>query len=157
MKKSSGAFVVALCLLLGWPALAQDDADPSSGGLTEEVKVKLVLVDTLVMTKAGETVPDLAQEDFELRVGGTKTGIDTFDVFCPIGAVPDPKEIASAKQLKKNPRWTPTDDLPRRVVFLFDYYTIGTPDRNQLLDAARFRRRTVMVDNPLHPALPHLP
>ncbi len=138
MQKSSGAFVVALFLSLGWPALAQDDAAPSGGGLTEEVKVKLVLVDTLVLTKAGETVPDLVKEDFELRVGGYKTSIDTFDVFCPIGAVPDLKEIASVKQMKKNPRWMPTDDIPRRVVFLFDYYTIKTPDRQQLLNAARF-------------------
>ena len=99
------------------------------------------------MTKAGETIPDLVQEDFELSVGRTKTSIDTFDVFCPIGAVPDPKEIASAKQLKKNPRWTPTDDLPRRIVFLFDYYTIGIADRNQLLDAARFMLQEWKTEN----------
>ncbi len=59
----------------------------------EEVTVRLVLVETLVMDADRRTVPDLPKEDFELKVNGEAVEIDTFDVYCPVGAAADPQPV----------------------------------------------------------------
>jgi VWFA-related protein len=149
VRKLIAVSVAVLMLTVGLTALAQDQTQEqvADSGLVEEVKVKLVMIDVLVTNKKGETVPDLKKEDFELKIGGVVQEIDTFDLHCPIGASPDPKEIATMRQLKESPRWSPTPDVPRRVVFVFDYYTIDVPDRQRLLDAAQYMIQSWKPDN----------
>ena len=80
MKRLACAVSVAIILC---PFVVAQEA-PS-----EEVAVRLVLVETLVMDGDRRTVPDLPREDFELKVNGESVPIDTFDVYCPIGAADD--------------------------------------------------------------------
>ena len=127
MRQLAVSLFVAWMLSWSAPVVAQDTQVPG-----DEVKVKLVIVDTLVMNKQGVTVPDLTQDDFKLTVGGEDVEIDTFDVNCPGGAVADPLEVK--KWTKPRPK-TPGVELNHKIVFVIDYYSLSVPDRKVVLDS----------------------
>lgn len=143
MRKVTVLLAAFGILCAGTPSWTQQ----TSEGLTEDVKVKLMLIDALVMTSNGETVPDMKKEEFELKIAGADREIDTFDLYCPIGAQPDVKEIANLKQLKASTRTFDTPENPRKIVFVFDYYTIATTDRPQILNAAQEMLELWQPDN----------
>jgi VWFA-related protein len=116
--------------------LAQDSSEaPRDSGLTEQVDVTLVMIDTVVMDGKGRTVPDLTREDFVVSIGKAEAEVATFDVNCPIGAFDDP--INLTKERKTGDFQTIGDGVKRRIVFVFDYYFIDIPERKQTIDAAR--------------------
>jgi VWFA-related protein len=123
-------FLIALGLLPGI-VTAQDSQEPLESGAIEEVKVVLVMVETLVLDGKGRTVPDLTEEDFVLTVQGRAREIDEFDVSCPAGAAEEPTELDP-----KNPRKPVVPDLDRKIVLLVDYYHLGTIDRTDVLNQA---------------------
>ena len=127
MRQLAVSLFVAWMLSWSAPVVAQDTQ--VSG---DEVKVKLVIVDTLVMNKQGVTVPDLTQDDFKLTIGGEDVEIDTFDLHCPGGAVADPLEV---KKWTKPRAKTPGIELSHKIVFVIDYYSLSVPDRKVVLDS----------------------
>ena len=86
-------FLVACLFVLLVPAVAQE---PAQIGLTEKEDVALVLVETLVTDGDGRTVPDLAQDDFQLSVNGEVLKPEAVDVTCPGGAMDDAEPVMSA-------------------------------------------------------------
>jgi VWFA-related protein len=124
VKRLASAVSVAiiLCSLVG-----AQEAPP------EEVAVRLVLVETLVMDGDRRTVPDLPKEDFELKVNGESVQIDTFDVYCPIGAADDPQPVVKgALPVALAP------EMKRRMVLVLDYPHLTTRDVSRVLkEAAR--------------------
>jgi VWFA-related protein len=126
--------VCLAALLLTAPApRAQDSSgEPVESDLREEVTVTLVQVDALAMDKKGQTVSDLSREDFELRLGGKRLEIGTFDLTCPIGEAADPLPVSRERGVP--PPMAP--GTRRRVVFAFDYYFMQHTMRTELLEAA---------------------
>jgi VWFA-related protein len=136
--------MTALLVLICSPALAQEPQEkPSDIGQTEEVEVRLVLIETLVLDREGRSVADLTQDDFQLAVEGIVTEIESLDVFCPAGAVGDPGEIGTDQQ-----RQQPTaPEAQRRIVFVVDYYHLVRQDRTKVLDQMREMVRQAKAPN----------
>lgn len=109
-------FVVLLCA----PLVAQDDpAEPQDLGTSEEVEVNLAMIETLVLDGKGNPVQGLTKEDFELTIDGVAHDIDVLDVNCPAEGQPTARE-----RLGLPP-------LPRRFVFVIDYYHLGYAERGE--------------------------
>lgn len=110
--------VLGLSLCCTAASLAQDTVPkPLDVGLEEQVEVKLVLVDFLVLDRDDRTVPDLDLDDFELIAAGREVEIASLDRDCPIGAAPEPRPGKASKSLPAEPT-----ARPRRMVLVFDYY-----------------------------------
>ena len=113
-------FLALLCATTALPA-QEPDAEPAEQpldvGLEEQVEVRLVLVDFLVLDRKGRTVPDLTIDDFEMDAGGREVDIVSLDVDCPVGAAPEPLPGKASRSLASAPTIR-----PRRIVLLFDYY-----------------------------------
>ena len=119
---------VAVCLIggSGWTLRAQEAPEerPLDVGQEERVRVNLVIVDAVVMDNEGKTVAGLTKDDFRLTVQGQAQEIDTFDVICPEGGLPDPKVVPPKEQ-----REPFTVQSERRLVLAFDYYSLTRPNR----------------------------
>ena len=118
MMKKFVPVLIFLSLLAAPAALLAQDApsEPKDSGVKEDVTVTLIQVDTMVMNKKGQTVPDLTKDDFELRIGDQVLDVDTMDLFCPIGATDDPLPIKG----KKVPEMI-GPGVKRKIVMAFDY------------------------------------
>jgi VWFA-related protein len=129
MRRFSRLAVIAvvLCTWVAWGASAQE-LQPLDVDEQEEVEVNLVIVDALVMDKQGQTVPGLTRDVFLLSVQGQAREIDTFDVICPDGARPDPKDISLKEQRERV-----AAEPERRIVLAFDYYHLSRPNRTAAL------------------------
>jgi len=90
---------------------------PIDVGLAEEVDVRLVLVDFLVLDRRGHTVPDLTSDEIFVLVDGRKQEIASLDVDCPIGEAADP-----LPGRKSEPLPVPPAARPPRIVLVFDYF-----------------------------------
>jgi VWFA-related protein len=130
-------YLSVFCLFAAGSLLpAQNTADdPTDSGLTEQVKVKLITVNTVVIDGKGNSVPDLTKDDFTVELDGAPVDIDTFDANCPIGAVGDPINLRKEMKTEKFQKIGP--DVKRRIVLVFDYYFMDIPLRGQVLDFAR--------------------
>ena len=122
MRGTTAAVIATLLLALAAPAEepAQDpeiEADPVESGLVEEVQVKLVLLDVLVLDRKGRTVSSLGRGDFELTIDGHEVDIESVDAVCPGGAAPD--VTAGSAAVKERPR--SKHSVPHRIVHAFDY------------------------------------
>jgi len=109
-------------------AWAQEEQEPVDVGKEERVRVNLVTVDTLVLDGQGRTVGGLTEDDFELSVQGRPQKIDTFDVLCPQGGLPEPVEIEMKEQ--REPFELQSE---RRIVLAFDYYHLSHANRTAAL------------------------
>jgi VWFA-related protein len=122
-------------VVLHAPAVAQDSADsqPIRSDVQETERVRLVMVETLAMTTGSKvTISDLKREEFELKIGGKNVPIDTFDALCPVGDMPDPGILK-----KGDPIPAPVaPGTPRKIVFVFDYYSLAITNRPLVLDQA---------------------
>jgi len=105
------------------------EAEPVASDLSEEVEVRLVMIETVALDAEGNAITDLTRDDFRLTVDGTVTEIDTFDVICDA----DSDEAASV--------------VPRGVVFVFDYYHLAMKDRDRTLETAREMVQTGLGPN----------
>jgi VWFA-related protein len=105
-------------------------AAPVASELVEEVEVRLVLLDVVVVDGDGRTVPDLTKDDFEIVVGVEPAAIDTLDVHCPVGATEEPREVRGSR------RRTPAPEVARRIVLAFDYLHLAPTQRAEVLDHA---------------------
>ena len=117
-------------LLLAPRAVSRSENEeprPLDLGTQENVKVRLVTVDVVVLDDQERAIPDLTIDDFEIEVDGQPTKVDTLDMTCPLGFTDSPRagqlahwiepkvaEPAAAGQ-------TAIGSLPRRVVLVFDY------------------------------------
>ncbi len=65
--------LLLLCAALCAAPCATAQETPTASGITEQVQVRLVLLETLVLDGSGRTVVDLTENDFQLAVDGTAT------------------------------------------------------------------------------------
>ena len=121
MRRTTAALISTLFLALAVPAEEQvpqpdPEPDPVDSGLVEEVEVKLVLLDVLVLDGKDRTVASLGRDDFELTVDGRPVEIASVDLACPDGAAPDVKAVREAAEQP-----SPEASVPHRIVHAFDY------------------------------------
>jgi len=114
-----GYFAACLMAVTLFATVPGAETEPAATGFTEEVKVRLVLIETVALDASGNTIPDMARDEFQLTVDGMITEIDTFDVLC---------ESESGE---------PASVGPRGVVFVFDYYYLAMKDRARTLETAK--------------------
>jgi VWFA-related protein len=134
MKRPIEPFL-ALALSIGslcLPGLASEGVDPLEIHKQEQVDVRLVLIDTVVIDRQGRTVSDLTIDEFVVTVDGRRRPIDTLDVRCPIGDAPDATAVGNPKQ---RPR--PPEVVERDIVLAFDYLHMIQLRRPEVLDHAR--------------------
>jgi VWFA-related protein len=133
-----------LALILALPAPAQQsDAEesappPASPTLDveyrEEVEVRLVLIDVVVLDSRDRTVPDLTLDDFEVIVEGERRPIDTLDVAC--GSAPLDDAVAVSRPGRRGP---PPGGAPagRKIVLALDYLHLSRTECVDVLEHAR--------------------
>jgi len=97
---------------------ASDESRPRETVKIEEVEVRLVTVDVVVLDESDRTVPGLVLGDFELTVDGRPVPVDTLDSRCAAEPIEDPRGRARAGKWTAIPVET---DEPRRLVFALDY------------------------------------
>jgi VWFA-related protein len=104
--------------------------EPVEIGVQERVEVRLVLIDVLVLDHDNRTVPGLEKENFDLRVSGKRTEIETLDVHCPVGATDDVR----AERRSGEPIEAVAAPGAGRIVLVFDYFHMvsGDPAGNRL-------------------------
>jgi VWFA-related protein len=128
---------VALAAWLVAPPLHADpgekaDADPLDIGLEERVKLRLVLVDMLVLDARDRPVPGLGKDDFEIVVDGERRALDTLDVDCSEGALEEPVAVRTPTA-----RPVVSSDVVRRIVFALDYLHLDRLRRTEVLERLR--------------------
>jgi VWFA-related protein len=141
----TAALFAALLAVSVLDVTAQDSAervDPLASDLEEEVGIQLILIDTVVVDRAGRTVPDLTFDDFEIIVDGKPVDVDTLDVSCT-GPMDDPQQVRRAS---KRPH-LPTSGAVRRIVIVLDYLHLGPIARTDVLERAREMVRHGMTSN----------
>ena len=129
------ATLLTIPLLAGVSSAGEGPAPqkPIDLGAEEDVEVRLVTVDTVVLDAKDRTVPGLHAEDFEMTVDRKPVAVETFDEDCPIGAAEDPRGLSpsAARQL------TPLTDRSRRAVLAIDYYHVGPASRAEVFQNVR--------------------
>jgi VWFA-related protein len=139
VKRITTASLVAAAPFAVALSMAQDDAgipqEPLEVGVTEQVRVGLVLLETLVLDGRGRTVPGLTRDDFILKVNGNRVPIDVLDVDCPAGAVDDVRDADWARGEGRPSAVMP--ELGRRIVLAFDYYHLNMTRRADVLGQAQ--------------------
>jgi VWFA-related protein len=131
-RRLSLGVTLALWLLAATRSVAQEEPrEPVEVGLEEQVEVRLVLIDAVVLDRKDRTVPGLGREDFELRVDGRPVEIVSLDTQCPLDAAEDVRGGSS-----RNPPSPPGQaSEPPRVVLVVDYFHVHSAAL--ALDAAR--------------------
>jgi VWFA-related protein len=127
--------VVVLCLA-PLPAQESDDdekVDPLDVNQTEEVRVRLILVDVVVLDRQDRTISNLTKDDFEIIVDGNRTPIDTLDTVCPGGGAEDVVGVRDPR--KRAP--VPAPGADRKIVIALDYLHLPHMQRTEVLDEAR--------------------
>jgi len=128
-----------LCLLVCLPTLVaqtpvaeEKTTEPLDLDQAEEVRVRLVLVDVIVLDSHDRTVPDLTRDDFEILVDGERREVDTLDVACADGGVADAVGV-------RNPMKRGTVSAlgaDRKIVLALDYLHLPRRERAEILDHA---------------------
>jgi len=133
MKATSAAAICLLLALLSAAAQDQEQQKPLDLDQREDVEVRLVLIDALVVDKDGRTVPDLTIDDFEIAVDSELRPIDTLDVNCDAGQADDPRGV-------KRPRLRGAPvapDAERSIVLALDYLHLTQFERVDVLEQAK--------------------
>ena len=122
--------------LLGGVPLAAETQEPIALDKVEKERVRLMLLDVVVVDKQGRTVPDLTLDDFEVISAGAVRPIETLDVNCPGGWAEDPRAVNDPAK-----RAAPAaQEAERKLVFLLDYQHMN---RIQIVDVLEQARRMV--------------
>ena len=112
-KRLLGVMGAAIAALAAFGSAAVDNPPPHDSGLVENVEVRLVIVDVLVLDRKGNPVAGLAADDFDVEVNGHSVPLVSFDDTC-VEAVQKPN-----------------------IVLAFDYQHLDEAQRGQILDSAR--------------------
>lgn len=136
--------MTALLCLLPWLAPVTAQETPRSD-LVEEVRVRYVLLDALVVDSRGKAVPGLGVDDFKLYLDWKPYPIQSVDVYCPpadAGAEP-PAEVAAATR--------------GRIVLALDYRYVPQIGRIAVLERleAMIRSRPEPLEPIMIAALTH--
>jgi len=127
MVRNTTLLVAVILLAAGVPLVGQTpENSPADVGTTEDVEVRYILIDTLVESEHGNTVPGLGKSDFQLTVDGTLHDIDSLDVFCDTGALAPAARQSSGE-------YPPAAAVERKIVILVDYYHLDQQDRSRVL------------------------
>lgn len=119
-------FVVALSATMVISVSAQDPADI---GKAEEVEVRLILIEALVLDEEGKTVPALTADDFQLSLDGVLTPIRSVDMTCSAGVLEEPTETS-----RRQKRAPVAAEAPRRIVLVLDYHHLARQDRARVIE-----------------------
>lgn len=114
-------------------AEVRPDDEPIEIDKEENVDVRLVLVEALVVDRAGRTHPELTREDFKLKIDMVEREIDVFDYTCRDGPTDDPVPVADETR-RPHP---PASLSGRRIVLLFDRFHNGQIEWAELMQRAR--------------------
>jgi VWFA-related protein len=106
--------------------------DPLAVDRQDQVEVRLVLIDAVVLDRHDRTVPDLGMDDFEITVDGRRHPIDTLDVSCAAGAADDPRSVRDPSR-----RPVPAADVERKLVLALDYLHLSQLRRVDVLEHAK--------------------
>jgi VWFA-related protein len=126
--------ISTLCVLAAGTSattLAQQEAPPIEVDKVETARVRLIMLDVVVLDSEGRTVPGLTLEDFEIVAGGRAVDADTLDVDCT-DALDDPGSVRHAKT-REMP--APTEQ-GRKIVMALDYMHLDMLQRAEALDYA---------------------
>jgi len=140
MRLASLAFVASLVVALsasGARPLAeepkQQEEAPLPSGTVEREQVRLVLLDVVVVDREGRTVADLSKEDFEIEADGEVVAVDTLDVACGAGSMPEPEAVRHASRRDV----TQLPDASRKIVLAVDYLHLVPIRRVEVIESAR--------------------
>jgi VWFA-related protein len=112
---------------------SEPPAKPRDIGLTEQVRVRLVTMDVVVLDKADRAVPGLGPEDFDLRVDGTAVPVDTLDESCDEGGLAEPAAVREPEDRQPPvPRKSPV-----RIAWVLDYLHLDGFERERVLETLR--------------------
>ena len=106
--------------------------DPFDIGKQEQVDVRLVLIDVVVLDRQNRTVPDLTLDDFEIVVDGATSPIDTLDLSCEEGAVDDVLAVSHPKRRKQLEQGS-----GQQIVLVLDYLHLSHTQRTEVLEEAK--------------------
>ena len=106
--------------------------DPLDIGRQEQIAVRLVLIDVVVLDRQDRTVPDLTIHDFEIIVDGKRRPIDTLDLACEEGAVDDARRVSHPGK-----RAQLGSGSGRQIVLAVDYLHLSHSQRAAVLDEAK--------------------
>ena len=129
----SAVMGVFLVLAMAPSSIAQERTEPVDPGFQEELRVRMTVLDVIVLDKEGRTVPGLTTADFEIIVHGDKISVASLDVDCPGGGAVDPKGAYRASGKKIRP--APTGG--RKIVLAVDYLHLTPLERVTVLDEAK--------------------
>ncbi len=130
MSRTAVALILSLLAFASASAQTQEKTEPIKTELKEEVEVRYVILDTLVLDSQGRSVPDLAPEDFELYLDRRPHPVATVDVDCPEGPFEEPRAVADGQ--KREAPMAP--EVPRRVALVVDYRRLPHTLRAEVMD-----------------------
>jgi len=132
MRRATLSAVVA-GLALAQSALAEEPPKPLDLGIVEKARVRLVIVDVVVLDGDRRTVPGLTADDFEVIANGKEVPVASLDVECPAGGAEDP--ASSYRAGDAIGRAAPP--AARRIVLAFDYQHLAPMQRTEVLERAK--------------------
>ena len=106
--------------------------DPLDLGQREEVEVRLVLIDAVVLDRQDRTVAGLTADDFEITVDGKRLPIDTLDANCTRGPADDPRGVRNPRR-----RAPISSEVERNIVLALDYLHLSQMQRVDVLEQAQ--------------------
>ena len=136
--KHRGVLVLGLLLLAGTSLLSfpqeqsgsREPAAVHDVEYAEEVQVRLVLLDVVVLDASGRAVPDLTRDDFEIVAGGDRVPLETLDIECRAEPAGGPQGTEGST-LEASPAATRG---PRRIVLALDYQHLTRTRRFRVLE-----------------------
>jgi VWFA-related protein len=90
---------------------------PRDIGLVERARVRLAVVDVVVVDEDERSVSGLSIDDFEVVIGNETRRPDTLDVSCQGGGAPEPKAVRRIEDRAPALR----DGSPKRIALVIDY------------------------------------
>lgn len=130
-RAATVAAALAIALVAGSPCRGQEGPLPSE--LTEEVEVRYVIIDALVLDSAGRIVPDLTRDDFALFLDLEPHPVVSVDVDCPAGPLDDPRPVEHGRR-----RDLPAaPEVPRHIALVVDYRNMDQTLRVEVVERLR--------------------
>lgn len=142
VRRTAIALATLACMLLTFGALRAQDAteEPAEIDKKEQVDVDLMLIDVLVMGQQDRTIGDLTKDDFQMTIAEQAVSVDTFDVYCPEGGLPEPTE---AKRHETRPL---QPDIARKIVLAVDYTNIRMNNKAPVVNQAQWMVQNYKTD-----------
>jgi VWFA-related protein len=132
-KPLSAAIGIVAALVFVPASIGEESKDPVDLGLHEDIKVRMAVVDLVVLDKAGRTVPGLTADDFEITVHGREIPVASLDVDCPGGGAAEP--IAAFRTNARVGHAPPQG--ARKIVLALDYLHLDQMQRMAVLERAK--------------------